>query len=114
MSDTLKPTKRRDGQIQCRNCPVWFTPRLKGGSPQLFHSEACRKQWNHNGAAFGKLRDKLPEFIEKEVRRQMAEPLTKRIDILERLMENLRADYETLRAEFNVVAEGLDAPRIGR
>lgn len=107
MPTTPKPSKRRDGQILCKNCPEWFTPRAKGGSPQLFCSESCRKQFNHNGAAFGKLRDKLPEYIHDEVRRQVAEPLLKRVELLERLVENLRRDFETL-------AVGLDAPRVSR
>lgn len=75
---------------QCRNCPVNFHPRPKGGSPQQFCSDTCRKEFHRNGAAFGKLRDKLAGYIEREVRKQVAVPLQEQIDELKSQMHELK------------------------
>ena len=97
MSSTPKRPKRRDGQIQCKNCPAWFTPRAKGGSPQEFCSDTCRKQFHRNGAAFGKLRDKLPGFINSEVRKQVGEPLRELLvdvlSVIERLNDRANISH---------------------
>lgn len=64
-----KPKRRR-----CKNCPQFFAPRQKGGSPQEFCSDACRKEFHRNGAAFGALRDKLPGYIDKAVQKHLGRP----------------------------------------
>lgn len=60
-----KPLLRRR---RCDNCPKFF---MQKRLDQRFHSPACRKEFNRNGAAFGKLRELLPKWIEKEVRKQL-------------------------------------------
>lgn len=57
--------------MQCKNCPKRFTPREKGGSPQLFCSGRCRREFHRNGSAFGALREKLPGYIAREVEKYL-------------------------------------------
>lgn len=64
-TDEEKPPLRRR---RCDNCPKIF---MQKRADQRFHSPACRKEFNRNGAAFGKLRELLPKWIEKEVRKQL-------------------------------------------
>lgn len=91
MVSTQKPPKERaQRRRKCRNCPAFFYPRLKGGTPQHFCSANCRKEFHRNGAAFGKLRDKLPGYIEREVRKQVAQPLQEQIDELESQLHELK------------------------
>ena len=64
-----KPRRQR-----CKNCPRFFHPREKGGSPQEFCSDNCRKEFHRNGAAFGALREKLPGYIDKSVAKHLGRP----------------------------------------
>ena len=59
---------------RCKNCPRFFTRSRRAGSPQLFCSENCRKEFHRNGAAFGALRDKLPGYIDKAVAKHLGRP----------------------------------------
>lgn len=63
--DEEKPPLRRR---RCDNCPKFF---MQKRSDQRFCKPACRKEFNRNGAAFGKLRELLPKWITKEVSRQL-------------------------------------------
>lgn len=67
--DAIKPKRQR-----CKNCPRFFTHTRRAGSPQLFCSDNCRKEFHRNGAAFGALREKLPGYIDKAVQKQLGRP----------------------------------------
>jgi hypothetical protein len=54
--------------VRCKNCPVIFK-QIKVN--QMFHSKQCKDDFHHNGAGFGKLRDRLPRFVASEVKRAM-------------------------------------------
>ncbi len=55
---------------RCKNCPKFF--RMTKPNRE-FCSDKCRREWGHNKAGFGRLREFMPKMIAREVREQLAE-----------------------------------------
>lgn len=54
---------------RCKNCPKFF----QQSKPwQDFCSAHCRMEFHRNRAGYGKLLDRIPKWIEKEVAKQLA------------------------------------------
>jgi hypothetical protein len=53
---------------RCDNCPKFFQQNKPW---QRFCSSACRREWDRNDCAYGRLKEKLAKDIAKEITRQM-------------------------------------------